>query len=199
MKRQIALVGAALLLLALVVAGLLSARSSTTQKQGGPPKPTPGPSLSDARARLAGAPAPLAALHAQSSRLLGGGDAAFAARLKALRGYPVVVNKWGSWCGPCRAEFPTFQRASARYGKRIAFLGVDGEDHAPAARRFLRQFPVTYPSYVDSDLAIARRLKAVQAFPSTVFYDSKGEMAYVKQGSYADDRALAADIRRYAR
>jgi thiol-disulfide isomerase/thioredoxin len=198
-KRPIALIGGAILLLALVVAGLLSARSSTTQGPSGPAKPEPGPSLSSARAQLAGAPPPLAALHDQSARLLGGGDAAFAARLKALHGYPVVVNKWGSWCGPCRSEFPAFQRASARYGKKVAFLGVDGEDHAPAARRFLRQFPVAYPSYVDSKLAIARRLKAVQAFPSTVFYDSKGGVAYIKQGSYADEHALAADIRRYAR
>ena len=111
----------------------------------------------------------------------------------------MVVNKWGSWCGPCRAEFPVFQRLSVRHGKRVAFLGVDGEDNAASARRFLREYPVSYPSYVDDHLAIARQLRAVQAFPSTVFYDRRGQIAYVKQGSYADERALAQDIRRYAR
>ncbi len=192
--------GAALLVafVALVVVGLLNARSSSSDQ--GPRAPEPaGPSPSQAKARLQGAPAPLAAVHAQSSELLGGGAKAFAARLRELRGYPVVVNKWGSWCPPCRAEFPAFQRASVRHGKKVAFLGVDGQDNARNARRFLSKFPVSYPSYVDSDLGIARQLKAVQAFPSTVFYDSKGEVAYIKQGSYPDERALGADIRRYAR
>lgn len=198
MKRKVVFTTVAALLVALLVIGLISARGSKGEKDGRAGGP-PGPSLRDARTRLAGAPAPLAAVHAQSSQLLGGGAKAFAARMQALRGYPVVVNKWGSWCPPCRAEFPAFQRAAVKYGKRVAFLGVDGEDNARNARRFLAKFPVAYPSYVDSDLGIARRLKAVQAFPSTVFYDSKGEVAYIKQGSYPTERALAADIRRYAR
>lgn len=199
MQRNVVFATAVAVLVALVAVGLLSARGSSGDKAPGATELPGGPSLRQARAQLEGAPAPLAAIHAQSSQLLGGGAKAFAARLRELRGYPVVVNKWGSWCSPCRAEFPAFQRASARYGKKVAFLGVDGEDNPGSARRFLRRSPVSYPSYVDDDLEIARRLKAVQAFPSTVFYDSKGEVAYIKQGSYPDEQALAADIRRYAR
>jgi len=206
MKRNVVFAAGAALLLAVVVVGLLSARASTngdapgsSGDRGRDPGEPHGPSLREARARLKGAPAPLAGIHAQSSQLLRGGAKAFDARLRALRGYPVVVNKWGSWCPPCRAEFPTFQRASIKHGKKVAFLGVDGQDNVRDASRFLRRFPVSYPNYVDSDLGIARRLGAVQAFPSTVFYDSKGEIAYIKQGSYPGDRALAADIRRYAR
>jgi cytochrome c biogenesis protein CcmG/thiol:disulfide interchange protein DsbE len=191
MTRKVVVAVAGVALVAVVVAGLLSAHDSTGGS--GPKGPGPsGPSLSAARE-------PLAALHAQGSELLGGGAGAFKRRLAALRGYPVVVNKWGSWCGPCREEFPTFQRLSARYGKRIAFLGVDGQDNAPSARKFLRQYPVSYPSYVDDHLAIAKVLQAVQAFPSTVFYDRRGQVAYIKQGLYPDERTLTADLRRYAR
>jgi cytochrome c biogenesis protein CcmG/thiol:disulfide interchange protein DsbE len=198
MTRKVVVAVAGVALVAVVVAGLLSAHDSTGGS--GPKGPGPsGPSLSAARAQLEGAPKPLAALHAQGSELLGGGAGAFKRRLAALRGYPVVVNKWGSWCGPCREEFPTFQRLSARYGKRIAFLGVDGQDNAPSARKFLRQYPVSYPSYVDDHLAIAKVLQAVQAFPSTVFYDRRGQVAYIKQGLYPDERTLTADLRRYAR
>src|SRR3954470_3372416 len=52
----------------------------------------------------------------------------FRARLAALRGKPVVVNIWGSWCIPCRQEFPIFQRVSAAMGKRVVFLGLDTQD-----------------------------------------------------------------------
>ena len=148
---------------------------------------------------LAGSPAPLAKLHSQANRLLGGGPDAFDARLDELKGYPVVVNKWASWCAPCRAEFPYFQKQAIKRGRKIAFLGVDGNDNDADARKFLKQFPVSFPSYKDPDLEVSARIKAVAAFPSTAFYDSKGELAYVKQGSYATEEKLVADIERYAR
>jgi cytochrome c biogenesis protein CcmG/thiol:disulfide interchange protein DsbE len=148
---------------------------------------------------LAGAPAPLARLHEQANRLLPGGLEAFERRLGELRGYPVVVNKWASWCGPCREELPWFQDLSARLGRRIAFLGVDSNDSSAAARTFLGQFPVPYPSYSDPDQEIARAIRASVGFPGTTFYDRDGELTYVRQGQYPSKAALAADIRRYAR
>lgn len=147
---------------------------------------------------LAGAPKPLADLYAQGDRLLPGGTAAFERRLAALRGHPVVVSKWASWCGPCREEFPFFQRLSARLGKRVAFVGVDGKDSPAAARTFLAEFPVPYPSYLDPDEDIAGLLGATVGFPATAFYDAGGTRVYVKQGQYATQADLAADIRRYA-
>ena len=150
-------------------------------------------------AQLAGAPAPLASLHSQASRLLEGGADAFEKRLKKLHGYPVVVNKWASWCGPCRFEFPFFQKQAAKRAKTTAFIGVNSDDNDGEAREFLRDYPVPFPSYKDPRLEVAAVFNAVQAFPSTAFYDSKGDLAYVHQGGYASEEKLAADIERYAR
>lgn len=148
---------------------------------------------------LAGAPAPLAALHKQRNKLLDGGTSAFKARLKALRGYPVVVNKWASWCGPCRGEFPYFQRLAVKNGKQIAFVGVDAADNDGDARTFLDKVPLTFPSYKDPDEKISAMINGPQATPVTAFYNAKGDLMYSHQGAYLNQRKLAQDIRRYAR
>jgi cytochrome c biogenesis protein CcmG, thiol:disulfide interchange protein DsbE len=152
----------------------------------------------DYKKALAGAPAPLAKLYSQGDRLLDGGADAFKAQLTKLRGYPVVVNKWASWCAPCRAEFPFLQNLSARYGKRVAFVGVDSNDSEDAAKTFLGEYPQPYPSYNDPDQEIAQTLNATLGFPSTAFYDRKGELVYLRQGGYASEEDMRADIERYA-
>jgi cytochrome c biogenesis protein CcmG/thiol:disulfide interchange protein DsbE len=150
-------------------------------------------------AKLEGAPAPIAALHDQANELLDGGADAFKQRLAELKGYPIVVNKWASWCPPCRAEFPFFQKHAVRLAKKVAFIGVDSNDNDEDAREFLEEYPVPYPSYKDPSLEVAEVFKGQIAFPTTAFYDSKGELAYVKQGGYSEEADLVADIRRYAR
>jgi len=69
--------------------------------------------------------------------------------LSQLRGKPVVVNIWGSWCGPCRAEAPVLAAAAKTYGDRVQFIGVDVLDHIGLARAFIRQYGWTYPSVFD--------------------------------------------------
>jgi cytochrome c biogenesis protein CcmG/thiol:disulfide interchange protein DsbE len=147
---------------------------------------------------LAGAPPRLAAIHEQENELLGGGLDAYEGRIEALRGYPVVVNVWASWCGPCRLEFPFFQRLSARFGKRVAFLGLDSEDSDEAAERFLGEAPVPYPSYTDPDEEIKNSIGARFGLPDTAFYDRAGELVFLKQGPYDEEEELHADIERYA-
>jgi cytochrome c biogenesis protein CcmG/thiol:disulfide interchange protein DsbE len=148
---------------------------------------------------LAGAPPPLARLYEQANQLLPGGRDAFERQLAELHGHPVVVNKWASWCGPCREEMPWFQQLSARLGKRIAFLGVNSNDSSAAAEDFLLEFPLPYPSFSDPDEEVAEAMDATIGFPATAFYDSAGELAHVQQGQYASIDALSADIERYAK
>jgi cytochrome c biogenesis protein CcmG/thiol:disulfide interchange protein DsbE len=189
MTRRLAPISAlaALLLTAIVVAGC---GSSGNQDYGG--------SHPDYAKALKGAPAPLAALHAEANELLPGGTEAFEKRLAQLRGYPVVANVWASWCGPCRFEFPVMQKLSARYGKEVAFVGVDSQDSAAAAKTFLGEAPVPYPSYSDSDRAIARSLGADVGLPDTAFFDKQGKLVYLKQGPYAHESELEQDVRHYA-
>jgi thiol-disulfide isomerase/thioredoxin len=153
--------------------------------------------LAEARRELQGSPAPLAGLHAQSARLLGGGVPAFDARLTALKGHPVVINKWASWCNPCRAEFPALQQVATARGKRVAFLGVNGHDATQPARRFLAKYPVPFPSYVDPDEKIARAIQAPANYPITVFVDARGKTAFIHQGAYSSADRLERDIDRY--
>jgi thiol-disulfide isomerase/thioredoxin len=178
-------------LVAVVAVGLISA--------GGNGGEDPRSALSKRSAEALGdAPGALGDLYSQANELLGGGPGAFRDRIDALEGHPVVVNKWASWCGPCRAEFPFFQRQAARRGRRVAFLGVNSNDSDGDARRFLERFPVPYPSYRDPDGRVSAVFKAVVAFPSTAFYDSRGDLVYLKQGGYRTEADLAADIEQYA-
>jgi cytochrome c biogenesis protein CcmG, thiol:disulfide interchange protein DsbE len=165
----------------------------------GQAQPKSAATKSDFKAALAGAPKPLHSLYSHPSEIVDRGLGAYKRQLEALRGYPVVVNKWASWCAPCRFEFPFFQRLARRDGKRIAFIGVDSRDSKGDAKRFLAKFPVPYPSFFDPGGEIARSFRGDRVSPETAFYDSKGQLSYTKPGGYASLAAIARDIARYAR
>lgn len=191
MKRALPWILGVVILTAVLVVGLSQAGSKNDDA------PTAAFDLQAAKRKLAGAPAPLAALHAQSSQLLDGGVPAFKRRLAELKGTPVVINKWASWCGPCRAEFPAFQQIATERGKEIAFLGVNSHDSDDKARDFLAEYPVPFPSYVDPDEKIAREIKAPANYPITVFINAKGETEFIHQGGYTSADQLAADVEQY--
>ena len=194
MKRALPWVLGVAILTAVLVIGLSQAGE---QSDGGQAASAPPFDLAVAKQELAGAPAPLAALHEQSAELLDGGVPAFERRLAALKGTPVVINKWASWCNPCRAEFPAFQQLATERGKEIAFLGVNASDSTGPARDFLAEYPVPFPSYVDPDEKIARELEAPANYPITVFVDARGRTAFIHQGGYTSEQDLADDVDRY--
>jgi cytochrome c biogenesis protein CcmG, thiol:disulfide interchange protein DsbE len=155
--------------------------------------------LDQAKSPISGTSPQLAAIRAQANQLLDGGKDAFQARLDGLRGTPVVVNKWASWCGPCRFEFPWFQSLAQKRGGQIAFLGVNSNDSSASAETFLSELPLPYPSYSDPDLNIAQDLGGPPQFmPTTAFYDGSGKLVYTHPGQYQRESDLVADVNRYA-
>ena len=179
-----------------VMAGALAVAGCAGSNAGNPDSRL---SANQATQPIAGASPQLAAIRSQGNQLLGGGKDAFDQRLEALRGTPVVVNKWASWCGPCRFEFPWFQSLAEKQGAHVAFLGVNSNDSDGAAKQFLSELPLPYPSYSDPNLDIAQDLGGPpQAFPTTTFYDRSGKQVFSHPGVYPDEQALIADVNRYA-
>ena len=195
MARQPALTIVAVLAVAtVVIVGEVQASHSNSEAHA---NLGPAPTAAQVRAALADSPAPLAALHAQAGQLIPGGGGALRSRMSALRGFPIVINKWASWCGPCRDEFGVFERVSASLGRSVAFIGLDSADPGDA-RAFLSAHPVSYPSYVDRDGTVGELLTLSSNFPVTVFYDRSGHQSFIHQGQFTTVAQLETDVQRYA-
>jgi peroxiredoxin len=115
-------------------------------------------------------------------------------RLADFRGRPVVLNFWASWCPPCLAEMPEFQRVHQRLGDRVAFLGVNQRDQLQAAEQLARSSGVTYP------LAVDPAGRAFDAFgglgmPTTVLIGADGTVADIFAGQL-DETLLRERIRK---
>jgi cytochrome c biogenesis protein CcmG, thiol:disulfide interchange protein DsbE len=115
-------------------------------------------------------------------------------RLAELRGRSVVLNFWASWCPPCLAEMPEFQRVHRRLGERVAFLGVNQRDQAQAAEELARSMGVTYPLAVDT---AGRSFDAFGGLgmPTTVLIRADGTVAEVFAGQL-DETLLGERLRR---
>lgn len=113
--------------------------------------------------------------------------------LSELRGVPVVLNFWASWCIPCREEARSFRAIAAKYAGRVAFLGLNAQDLTGAARGFLRRYDPNYVSVRDgSDRTY--RAYGTTGFPETYFIDRKGRARLHAVGGVS-----RADLDRYVR
>jgi thiol-disulfide isomerase/thioredoxin len=109
-------------------------------------------------------------------------------RLTDLRG-PAVLNLWGSWCEPCRAELPAVQRLADRTAGRLHVIGVDTRDTRDAGGSFAADKGVRVSTLYDRDEHLMSAL-GVMNLPVTVFVDGSGT-TYVHRGRALDDAALA--------
>ncbi len=158
--------------------------------------PRPPASVSAALTELRGSPGPLASLHEEANEIVGS-QSDLTTRLHALRGYPVVMNVWASWCTPCRTEFPLFATASAQYGTGVAFLGADAEDSSSSARAFLAAHPVSYPSFETTTEGLSS-LAPIAGLPTTIYLNRAGKVVHVHIGQYNAQGTLDEDIKTYA-
>lgn len=101
--------------------------------------------------------------------------------LENAQGHILVVNVWGSWCGPCRKEAPDLVSvASETASAGVWFVGIDVRDNPAAARAFTRRYKIEYPSLDDQKgkaLAKFAGLIPISAVPSTLVVDTSGGIA----------------------
>jgi cytochrome c biogenesis protein CcmG, thiol:disulfide interchange protein DsbE len=120
------------------------------------------------------------------TRIGGSGDV----RLSAQRSKLVLVNFWASWCAPCREETPLLVRWANRYrGRGLTVIGVDSQDFVGDARRFAKQYGVTYPLAHDASNDLMRRW-GVTGFPETFLVDQQGRVVHAFTPGPVDDASL---------
>ncbi len=115
--------------------------------------------------------------------------------LAALRGTPMLVNMWASWCAPCRQELPLLAQLHRRAGSRLVVLGVDFQDPKPAAAlRLAAVTGVTYPLVADTQGQLRVPLH-LTGLPTTVFVAADGHVEYTNVGRFTSYSELAKLVR----
>jgi thiol-disulfide isomerase/thioredoxin len=114
--------------------------------------------------------------------LVGGGEI----DLGAYRGRVVLLNFWATWCEPCKAEMPVFERAQQQHRDRgLVVLGVDFQERDEEIAAFLSQLGVTFPSMVDRTGDVTRQWRAT-GLPTTFLIDRQGIIRDVRVGAFTD-------------
>lgn len=113
---------------------------------------------------------------------------------ESLRGRPVVINFWASWCLECKTEHPVLIDGHRRYGDRVAFVGVLYQDRPDDARAYLTLMGDSgYPNLIDNDGRLALDF-GVNGVPETFFIDAGGLVRY-KQWGALTDKVLVTQLR----
>jgi cytochrome c biogenesis protein CcmG/thiol:disulfide interchange protein DsbE len=102
-------------------------------------------------------------------------------KLSQLRGRPVVLNFWATWCEPCKRELPALQATAKHYGENVTIIGVDQGEDAAVVKAYLSQYTLIYPIVLDTDFAISGKYNVV-GLPTTFFIDSTGIVRHLWVG-----------------
>jgi thiol-disulfide isomerase/thioredoxin len=111
--------------------------------------------------------------------------AKYQALVKELRGTPVVVNIWGSWCPPCRVEAPGLAKVAREFEGQVQFVGVNFWDTRESARSWILEFDWQFPSVFDPDGKIRDGLGYLGQ-PITIVYDRDGDVAFEWVGAISE-------------
>ena len=106
--------------------------------------------------------------------------------LSSLRGKPVLLNFWASWCVPCRDEAALLEDAHRQYEGRVAFVGIDTRDSRTDAQKFLDEFGVTYPQLFDEGERLNTQY-GLTGQPESFFIDQNGIVVEHVPGALTDD------------
>lgn len=94
--------------------------------------------------------------------------------LEELRGSPVALNFWATWCAPCRLEMPELQRTAVRYADQgLVILGVNAGEPADQVNAYMDELKLTFPTVIDANGSIANQY-GVYALPTTIWIDADG-------------------------
>ncbi len=113
--------------------------------------------------------------------------------LESLKGQPVVINFWASWCGPCKMEHPVLEWGAREFGQQARFVGVVFEDTEENARQFLSRLGASFPQLIDDRSAMAVDY-GVAGVPETYFIDAQG-IIRTKHVGPIDPQTLTERIR----
>ena len=116
--------------------------------------------------------------------------------LVGLRGTPVIVNIWASWCAPCRTETPLLERTWQAHSGDVVILGVASKDVFASSVKFMKEFDVTYPNVYDTSGEIRARL-GLRGFPTTYVFGADGTLRTTIVGGLTEQRlaAVLEDLR----
>ncbi len=112
------------------------------------------------------------------------------------KGRPLVINFWASWCTPCRAEMPAFDRVHRTLGDKVAIVGVTDEDDHEAAAEAAKKSGATYPLLVDEDQTLLTDLQ-LSGLPGTVFVDADGNVIGHHLGALTEEELTTQIEDRY--
>lgn len=98
-------------------------------------------------------------------------------QLASLKGKPVVINFWASWCLPCRVEAPVFRNLIDKSGDQVHYLGISFNDNEKNAREFLKEFDLNIPTLLDPQSKVAIDY-GIGQIPVTLVLDQDGKIVY---------------------